>query len=96
MKYIGIKEFVGTISYETMINSKILALDNFLPNFRKIKGYIAFSKKLSHVLLRRSIRVSKIKLKKKHVYLQIFISKMRDRIVRKGLKKERDDQLKKI
>lgn len=85
----GIQDFIDTMSYERRLNSKSLALHSFLPNIRKIKTYLAFTKKLSQILLKRSINVGKIKLQKKNQYLQYFISATKDRIVRKGLKKER-------
>lgn len=96
MKSIGIKDFVGTMLYEITFNSKTMALHNFLPNFRKIKGYLTFTNKLSQILLKRSINIGKVRLQKKNHYLQLFISVMKDRILKKGLRKERDKELKKI
>jgi hypothetical protein len=96
MKSIVIKDFIATMLYEIGLNSKSIAVHNFLPNIRKIKGYLTFTKKLSQILLKRSINIGKILLQKKNNFLQFFISAMKDRILKKGLKKERQKQLKKI
>jgi len=96
MKSIGIKYFVSTMLYETNLNSKTMALHNFLPNIRKIKGYLTFTNKLSQILLKRSINIGKILLQKKNYCLQFLISFMKDKILKKGLRKERQKELKKI
>lgn len=72
-----------------MFNSSTIATTQFLPKIRKFNNYLKFTKIISSILLDRSIKAKKIEIIRKHLYIECFISTIRDCQLRKKILVER-------